>query len=678
MKKIMWIIYLVFLLNIASAIPPISQNFYGVALLSGSPAPIMTKIEAYYFDGENETICGDFEISESGKYGLLSCNGDDPDTPEIEGAVENQIIIFYMTTFNASIPNGTNWTGNISELTFAPVSINTTAYGNTSWNAGEFHQVNLYADFDMWWLNTTNNQTNVTNVTLPAGFCGDAICGTGEDCSTCTLDCGQCPPPPPGKGTGTGSKTKSSSQKSTSTSKPTPSNQPQQLLCLENWQCTDYSKCGPNEKKTRSCEDTSNCGTDKSKPKTEEACCFEEWKCGDWNECSVLGEQDRLCIDAKLCNTTEYKPNETQTCHYPTCSDGIKNGNEEGVDCGGICEACKGIEYSKPITAQPTFVARCGDNICNINEPCTCPSDCRKFPWIIIIIALVVSLIEHEWNKRRWKKIRNDIYVRKIDRLKKVAKIKRNSMWFKTIVMIASIILAVYIFYFATCPGGFRRYLAVLIIGAAATPVIAYFILKRFEYSEEEKELRYELLLETHKEQLEMLVEMENTEIRKVEQRLIVEIKNLNISGLDDVLKLKLDSIAYKLDMLSKFLKENEDYVDVESQLCADLEQIKEDESYKKMTENNLFKPLDSTLQILLTHHKDKQELLKNMAKDNERLKEEERKLGAENTENKTKDIKGQINTVKEELKQNATDSFNAEKQEEKSDLKKEDSLIKN
>lgn len=644
MKKIIWILYIAFILNIALAFPPIAQNFYGITLLSGNPAPMLTKIQAFYFDGENETICGDFEIVESGKYGLLSCNGDDPDTPEIEGAVENQEIVFRLTIFNASIPNGTNWTGNISDLTFVPVTINTTAYGNTSWNEGEFHQVNIYADFDMWWLNSSNNETNVTNVTLPAGFCGDAICGSGEDCSTCTLDCGPCPPPPPGQGKG--GSTKGATQKSTSTSKPKPSSSPQQLLCLENWQCTDYSKCGPDEKKTRTCEDTTKCGTEMSKPKETESCCFENWECSDWTECSVLGEQSRTCFDAKICGTTEQKPNETKDCHYPTCSDGIKNGDEEGVDCGGICNACKGIEYSKPITAQPSFVARCGDNICNINEPCSCQSDCRKFPWIIILIAIAVSFIEHKLSERKWKKIRNDIYVKKIDRLKKVAKIKRNSMWFKTIVMIASIILAAYIYYFATCPGGFRRYLAVLIIGAATTPVIAYFILKRFEYSEEEKELRYELLLETHKEQLEMLVEMENTEIQKVEQRLIAEIKSLKIPGLDDVLRLKLDSVAYKLDMLSKFLKENEDYVDVESQLCADLEQLKEDESYKKMTENNGFKQLDSTLQMLLAHHKDKQELLKNMAKDNERLRAEERKIDS--------DIKEKINSAKEELRQDS------------------------
>ena len=51
----------------------------------------------------------------------------------------------------------------------------------------------------------------------------------------------------------------------------------------------------------------------------------------------------------------------------PTCDDGLKNQDEEGVDCGGVCEAC------------PT----CYDGILNQNEENTdcggeCPL-CRKF-----------------------------------------------------------------------------------------------------------------------------------------------------------------------------------------------------------------------------------------------------------------------------------------------------------
>ncbi len=36
----------------------------------------------------------------------------------------------------------------------------------------------------------------------------------------------------------------------------------------------------------------------------------------------------------------------------PTCSDGVQNGNETGVDCGGLCVACE-IKKLKPLSLSP-------------------------------------------------------------------------------------------------------------------------------------------------------------------------------------------------------------------------------------------------------------------------------------------------------------------------------------
>ncbi len=639
MRKILLLGFLL-LINVAIALPPIAQEFYGVVLFSGSPAPPLTKIEAFYIEQLNftEQLCGSFSTVEPGKYGLLSCNGDDPATPDVEGAYEGQIITFKITTFNASVPNGTNWTGNISELTFSPVTIDATAYGNTSWNSGEFHQVNLYITYDMWWL-LTQNDSNITNVTLPSGFCGDGLCGLGEDCSVCSLDCGVCPPPPPGQGAGGGKQDKTDKEKnrqSTGAGAAPPSIMPE-MKCIEAWQCTEFTKCRPEGQKYRTCEDTANCGTELNKPKFNESCCYEIWECGEWSVCSPLGVEERSCIDKNACGTEEYKPNATQSCRYPTCNDGIRNGNEEGVDCGGICLPCKGLEYAKPISAQPATIAVCGNGICNIGEPCGCPSDCRRFPWFILAIAVAVSVAEHYYNKRRWKSIRADIYIRRMERLKKVAKIKRKSFWFKTIVLIASVILSVYIYFFATCPGDFRRYLVILIAGAAATPIIAYLILKRFEYSEEEREIRYELLVETHKEQLKKLIEMENVEIERIEKELSQRISNIDIQGIDPELKLQLSSIAYKLDTLAKYLDKKEDYVDVEGQIASEIEKLKEQENYKKLAENESFKYIDTRLNLLLAHHKEKEELIRNVRKDESEIKAREEEIDHSGAKEKIK-----------------------------------------
>jgi len=75
-----------------------------------------------------------------------------------------------------------------------------------------------------------------------------------------------------------------------------------------------------------------------------------------------------------------------------TCSDGIQNQGETGVDCGGPCPACgpaptcsdgiqnqgeTGVDCGGPCAACPS----CGDAICNGGETCaSCPGDCGACP----------------------------------------------------------------------------------------------------------------------------------------------------------------------------------------------------------------------------------------------------------------------------------------------------------
>ena len=128
--------------------------------------------------------------------------------------------------------------------------------------------------------------------------------------------------------------------------------------------------------------------------------CAEKWGCENWNECQNLinsekdlsadisksirercdlfnfdnrecGFQVRECIDVNRCRTLINKPGIIRECQYtanpscfdgilnchdgfcevltdcgggcvacPTCSDNIKNQNEEGIDCGGVCPIC--------------------------------------------------------------------------------------------------------------------------------------------------------------------------------------------------------------------------------------------------------------------------------------------------------------------------------------------------
>jgi len=73
-------------------VPPSSTwvNFYGTAHLpDGTPLPVGTEVLALDPDG---VVCGATVVTTEGQYGLLACYGDDPTTPEDEGARPGDII----------------------------------------------------------------------------------------------------------------------------------------------------------------------------------------------------------------------------------------------------------------------------------------------------------------------------------------------------------------------------------------------------------------------------------------------------------------------------------------------------------------------------------------------------------------------------------------------------------
>ncbi|MBS3119559.1 hypothetical protein J4475_01930 [Candidatus Woesearchaeota archaeon] len=72
-----------------------------------------------------------------------------------------------------------------------------------------------------------------------------------------------------------------------------------------------------------------------------EVICVENWDCTEWSQCLHTGLKARTCTDLTDCGTTLTKPAESENCTYtPTCTDLVKNQGETGVDCGGPCPAC--------------------------------------------------------------------------------------------------------------------------------------------------------------------------------------------------------------------------------------------------------------------------------------------------------------------------------------------------
>ena len=72
----------------------------------------------------------------------------------------------------------------------------------------------------------------------------------------------------------------------------------------------------------------------------EQVGCKPDWNCTEWGPCLPSNFTLRSCIDKMNCGDNRTKPDEVKRCKYTArCDDGLKNGIEEGVDCGGPCEA---------------------------------------------------------------------------------------------------------------------------------------------------------------------------------------------------------------------------------------------------------------------------------------------------------------------------------------------------
>src|SRR5439155_181355 len=76
----------------------------------------------------------------------------------------------------------------------------------------------------------------------------------------------------------------------------------------------------------------------------------------------------RHCLVGSDCTSLVCSPT-THICEAPTCSDGVKNGSETDVDCGGgACTACATAKRSLAGSDCQSF--NCADGVC-CNSACT-------------------------------------------------------------------------------------------------------------------------------------------------------------------------------------------------------------------------------------------------------------------------------------------------------------------
>ena len=320
--------------NYGIAVDYYSSNnvFQDNVLADNIQSEIMLWYNALYNSFINQKISSyptniSFTYSTSNYTGTLTIDGvDNPPSPD---PVNHVNISKYINITNNL---GPNWLflnisyadSDIPNVTIDESTLKIWKHNNTNWIESGWNLTRT--------LNTTINVVgvNITNFSVFApllSFCGNGIINPGETCDGNALAGKTCLTQGFDGGT---------------------------LLCSVDCFSFDESNCYFEEVPAR-----------RPGGAARRSICGEEWNCTEWGPCLPDNKQYRTCWDLNRCEEQyaqriityvekSQKPEEVRDCEYTgTCDDGIQNGNEEGIDCGGRCAPCYIPPPTVPVIEAP-------------------------------------------------------------------------------------------------------------------------------------------------------------------------------------------------------------------------------------------------------------------------------------------------------------------------------------
>ncbi len=275
------------------------------------------------FEIDDNSGCQNARKNESIDFTVLNVN-DAPylimDIPDVRMPVNTSFQAFFLTDYFAD-PDGDTLSFN-STIPGGDISVSISPGGEVIFTAKTCDDDGRSMIFFAQDPYGEEAQSNIVTITVPCAA-PDAGDGDGEE------------------GTGGGSGAGATS------------------VCKSKWICQDWFPCLPTGVQWQRCYDEHGCEPDKyfKRPciyQGEAPACIENWLCGEWGPCFPNSTQYRSCEDLSYCGTQILLPPIEQQCVYiPTCFDGIKNGDETGIDCGGSCAACPTLEMPGPVPPPP-------------------------------------------------------------------------------------------------------------------------------------------------------------------------------------------------------------------------------------------------------------------------------------------------------------------------------------
>ncbi|MBR9675675.1 hypothetical protein GOV05_01565, partial [Candidatus Woesearchaeota archaeon] len=372
--------------------------------------------------------------------------------------------------------------------------------------------------------------------------------------------------------------------------------------------------------------------------------CEEDWYCSDWSVCYENETQSRTCTDLNACQTINDKPPVLQECIFEgDCFDGVQNGLEEGIDCGGLCEPCP-WQIGEP---------SCFDGIQNQGErgvDCEgpCQKECKKkkplleFPmkvckrefnltnpvyWLFVLIVLIAITTDLTYSYQRINRVRRNEEIEDLKRAKTIIHTKRNMYIFIIIIVLMSLGLLAYYYYYSQCSSYLIDFLWLVISVFILVPVIGYTTLKILEYDEREKIMKMEKYFEAHHSHITHLISMHNKYLVEIENDISNEIYQLQS---DDKFKDVLENYpqireAYKeMIILYDKYKETSTPFDEERRLCKDMEELIKNKEFVKLTTSfPKIKKLYDDLVLLYKQYEEKQKMYDDLFREERKTKQE-------------------------------------------------------